>query len=181
MGKLPLPLASGCVSRDPGYQKLLFEEHYAILMRVAFRYVSTYEQALEATHNGFLRIFRECIRLRSNLKVKRKGGLSAWMKRVFIITLVDHIKTEPELHIPQPIPDDRWLPHDILPSDTERMHIELIKILKELPVSSRLVFNLHIIDGFSHREIAGMLAISVKDSKRHIRSASEYCHRSLTR
>ena len=181
MEKSPLQLIVGCARQDSGCPKLLFEEYYVILMKVAFRYVSTYEQALEATHNGFLRIFRECIRLRSNQKRKRKGGLSDWMKRAFILTLVDHIKSEPDLHIPRPIPDDRWLPYDKFPSDTEKKHIELIKILKELPVSSRLVFNLHVIDGFSHREIARMLDITVKDSKRHKRSAREYCNRSLTR
>jgi RNA polymerase sigma-70 factor (ECF subfamily) len=148
-------------------------------MKVAFRYVSTYEQALEATHNGFLRIFRECIRSRNNQKVESKGSLPVWIKKTFVVTLVEHIRTEPGLYIPRPVPDDLWLPHDKIPSDMEKMHIELIKVLKELPVSSRLVFNMHVIDGFSHREIARMLDITVKDSKRYITSAREYCNRHL--
>jgi len=181
MEKSPLQLIGGCTKQDPGFQKLLFEEYYVILMKVAFRYVSTYEQALEATHSGFLRIFRECVKFRNNLKVKGKDTLSVWIRRVFIITLVDHIRAEPELHIPRSIPDDRWLSNDNLPSDTEKIHIELIKILKEIPVSPRLVFNLHVIDGFSHREIARMLDITVKDSKRKLINARDYCSRSLVR
>jgi RNA polymerase sigma factor (sigma-70 family) len=181
MEKSPLQLIGGCAKQDTTCKKLLFEEYYAILMKVAFRYVSTYEQALEATHNGFLRIFRECPRFRSNRKVKGKDALSVWIKRVFIITIVDHVKAEPDLYTSRHIPDDLWLSYTQLPSDIEMMYIELIKILKELPVSSRLVFNLHIIDGFSHREIARILDITVKDSKHRVVDAREYCNRSLTR
>jgi len=150
-------------------------------MKVAFRYVSTYGQALEATHNGFSRIFRECIRSRSNKKEKGKRALSVWVKRVFIISLVDNIKADPDLHTPRPIPDDLWLPYDKLPSEVEMMYIKLIKILKELPVSTRLVFNLYVLDGFSHPEIAEILDITVRDSKHHIINARGYCNRSLTR
>jgi RNA polymerase sigma factor (sigma-70 family) len=179
MENLPLQLVTGCTKQDPGRQKLLFEEYYTMLMKVAFRYVSTYEQAFDETLNGYLRIFRECIRFRAHQKVGRKETLSAWIKRVFIITLIDRIKAEPESHFPRPIPGDLWLPYDKLPTDMEKMHIELIKVLKELPVSSRLVFNLHVIDGFSHREIAGMLDIAVEDSKRNLIKARRLLQQAL--
>jgi RNA polymerase sigma-70 factor (ECF subfamily) len=52
----------------------------------------------------------------------------------------------------------------------------LIKILKGLPVTYRLVFNLHVIDGFSHAEIAKMLGIRVKDSKYNLLEAKKYCN-----
>lgn len=161
------------------WQKSLFETHYDTLLKVAFRYVSTYEQALEVTHHGFLKIFHEFVRFKINQNVKFPAALAAWIKRIFIISLVDQIKSEIKLQMPGPIPEDIWKQNDRVLSDIEFKYIELIKILKGLPVSCRLVFNLYIIDGFSSAEIAGMLGITVKDLKYDLIKARKYCYESL--
>ena len=172
-------IISGCAKGDPRYQKLFYEEYHSILMKVAFRYVSTYEQALELTQNGFLKIFHEFIRLRFDQYVITKETLFAWIKRTFIVTLVDHIRSEFDSHIPRPIPEDIWNQYDRPFTDKEMMYIKLIKILKGLPTLYRLVFNLYVIDGFTHREIAGMLGITMEGSKRNLIRAREYLNKSL--
>jgi RNA polymerase sigma factor (sigma-70 family) len=162
------------------WRKLLFEVHYGTLLKVAFRYVSTYEDAVEMTCHGFIKIFNEATRLKINPDLKLKDGLSAWVKRIFIITLVDKIKSELNSHITRPIPEDVWQePGSQANLESEIIYIEVIKILKGLPVTYRLVFNLHVIDGFSHAEIAKMLCITVKDSKDNLYEAKKYCTRSL--
>ena len=162
------------------WQILLFEAHYSTLLKVAFRYVSTYEQAVEMTYHGFIKIFNKVTRVKITQDVRFKGGLSALVKRIFIITLVDKIKSELNLHIPRPIPEDVWHePGSQENLESEIIYIELIKVLKGLPVTYRLVFNLHVIDGFSHAEIAKMLRITVKDSKYNLLEAKKYCYRSL--
>jgi RNA polymerase sigma factor (sigma-70 family) len=162
------------------WRKLFFEAHYAILLKVAFRYVSTYEQAVEMTYHGLIRIFNEVTRLKISTEMKFNAGLSAWVKRTFILTLVDKIKAELNLHSPRPIPGDIWQePGGQANLESVIVYIELIKILKGLPVTYRLVFNLHVIDGFSHAEIAGMLGITVKESKYNLLEAKKYCNRSL--
>jgi RNA polymerase sigma factor (sigma-70 family) len=162
------------------WQKSLFEAHYGTLLKVAFRYVSTYEQAVETTYHGFIKIFNEVTRLKIRQDMKFKDGVSAWVKRIFIITLVDKIKSELNLHTPRPIPGDIWHePGHQANLESEIIYIELIKVLKGLPVTYRLVFNLHVIDGFSHAEIAKMLHITVKDSKYKLLEAKKYCNRSL--
>jgi RNA polymerase sigma-70 factor (ECF subfamily) len=162
------------------WQKLLFEAHYGTLLKVAFRYVSTYEQAVEMTYHGFGKIFNEATRLKIGQDVKFRDGLSAWVKRIFIIMLVDKIKSEFNLHITRPIPEDIWQESGNQANlESEIIFIEVIKILKGLPVTYGLVFNLHVIDGFSHAEIARMLRITVKDSKYNLLEAKKYCNRSL--
>ena len=164
------------------WQKLLFEAHYDILLKVAFRYVSTYEQAVEMTYQGFSKLFNELTRLKIGQDVKLKDELSAWAKRIFIIMLVDKIKSELNNHIPRPLPENIWQTsgnQGIL--ENEIGYIEVIKILKGLPVTYRLVFNLHVIDGFSHAEIAKMLRITVKDSEHKLHEAKKYCNRLLER
>ncbi len=125
-----------------------------------------YEQAVDMTHHGFIKIFNEVTRLKISQESKFKDALSTRYKKLFIITLVDKIKSEINMHIPQPIPVDVWQQSGTrLNLANELIYIDLIKILKGLPVTFRLVFNLHVIDGFSHAEIAKMLGITVKDSK----------------
>jgi RNA polymerase sigma factor (sigma-70 family) len=158
---------------------LLFETYYGILIKIAFRYVGSYEQAVEVTHNGFLKIFHELMRLRINQNEKFIHALSGLIKRIFIINTVERIKSEPELHYSKPIPEELWKQQDTVLSDAELEHVELIKILKGLPISYRLVFNLNVIDGFSHSQIAQMLDISIKDSKYKLINARRYCYRAL--
>ena len=168
------------MERYSQWQKVLFEAHYDILLKVAFRYVSTYEQAVEMTYHGFIKIFNEVTRLKISQDVRFNDRLSAWVKRIFIITLVDKIKSELHLHRPRPIPGNIWHePGNQEKLESEILYIELIKLLKGLPVTYRLVFNLHVIDGFSHAEIAKMLLITVKDSKSNLLEAKKYCNRSL--
>jgi RNA polymerase sigma-70 factor (ECF subfamily) len=162
------------------WQKLLFQAHYDALLKVAFRYVSTYEQAIEMTYHGFVKIFNEVTRLKIGLDVQFKDELSAWIKRIFIISLVDKIKSELDLYNPRPIPGDIWQePGAGAILESEIIYIELIKVLKGLPVTYRLVFNLHVIDGFSHAEIAKMLHITARNSKYELLEAKKHCARSL--
>ena len=162
------------------WQHLLFKTHYGTLLKVAFRYVSTYEQAVEMTYRGFSKIFNEITRLKIGRDVIFEDRLSAWVKRIFIIMMVDNINSEPDLHIPRPIPRDIWHePGKQANLESEMMDIEVIKVLKGLPVTHRLIFNLHVIDGFSHAEIAKMLGITGKDSKSNLLEARKYCKRSV--
>jgi RNA polymerase sigma factor (sigma-70 family) len=172
-------MASESIKQYPSNQKLLFETYYGILIKIAFRYVGTYEQAVEVTHYGFLKIFHELMRRGINQNEKFIDALSGLIKRIFIISTMDRIKSAPELHFSKPIPEELWKQQDSTLSDTELRHIELIKILKGLPKSYRLVFNLYVIDGFSHSEIAKMLGISRQDSKYKLIMARRYCYRSL--
>jgi RNA polymerase sigma factor (sigma-70 family) len=162
------------------WQKAFFEAHYHLLLKVAFRYVSTYEQAVEMTHHGFIQLFNELARLKIGQDAKFKDGLSAWVKRMFIMMLVDKIRSAPNLYIPRPIPEDIWQERGHQENlESEMIYREVIKILKGLPVTLRLIFNLHVIDGFSHEEIAKMLRITAKDSKHQLLEAKKYCNKLL--
>ena len=88
--------------------------------------------------------------------------------------LVDKIRSAPNIYRPRLVPEDIWQASDKQGNlESEIMYIEVIKILKGLPVPRRLVFNLHVIDGFSHAEIAKMLRITVKDSEYKLHEAKK--------
>jgi RNA polymerase sigma factor (sigma-70 family) len=157
-------------------QQILFEKYYGNLLKIAFRYAGTYEQAVEMTHNGFLPVFQKFTEFRGAGRDKIGDSLPAWIRKFFVIALVDRIMSEPRLHWPRPIPGDLWKQEKgrVL-SDEEIREVELIKIVKGLPVPYRLVFNLFVIDGFPHQEIARMLGISVGESEQRLFKAREFC------
>lgn len=163
----------GCAKGESRYQKLLYEEYYSILMKVAFRYVSTYKQALDLTQTGFIKIFREFIGPRFEQDAITKETLFAWIKKTFIVSLVDHMKPALDLYKSRPIPGNIWNEYDRPLTENEMLYVNLIKGLKELPTVKRLVFNLHVLDGFTHGEIAGMLGITVDGSKQNLIRARE--------
>ena len=171
----------GCAKGDSTYQKILYEKYYSILMKVAFRYVSTYEQTLESTQNGFLKIFHELIRSGFDHYEISKETVLAWIKKTFIKTIVDHMKSALDLYKPRPIPRDIWKEYDGPFTDSEMKQIKLIKILKGLPTIYRLVFNMYVMDGFTHCEIAGLLGISVENSKQNLIRAREFLNKSFAR
>src|ERR1700722_14417592 len=90
------------------HQKQFFEDYYGTLLKVAFRYAATYEQAVDMTHHGFVRMFHEVKRQKIGHEVRCNGVLSARCKNIFISTLIDKIKSEINLHFPQPVPEDLW-------------------------------------------------------------------------
>src|ERR1700722_2969008 len=101
-------MASEYTKQYPDNQKLMFETYYGILIKIAFRYVGSYEQAVEVTHYGFLKIFHELMSRRINQSEKFIDALSGLIKRIFIINTVERIKSEPGLHYSKPIPEELW-------------------------------------------------------------------------
>jgi RNA polymerase sigma factor (sigma-70 family) len=170
---------SKLVTYDPASNRLLYEEYYGKLLKVAFRYVGTYEQAQEVTHNGFLTLFRELSRLGNDQSAILNAGLSVWISRTFIISVVEQMKSKPTLQISGLIPEHLWKKNDQVYSGAEIMSIELIKILKGLAAHHRIIFNLYVIDGFSHEEIAKIMGITVRHSEYSLIKARRYCDRAL--
>lgn len=95
-----------------------------------------------------------------------------WMRTIMINTAIDDLRRNnfmPEIGI---LPDQIWLMEDATQAaDQQVLYKELILEIKKLPPSYRLVFNMYVIDGFTHQEIAARLGISVGTSKSNLSKA----------
>ena len=139
-------------------------------MGICLRYARDRDQALEAMNDGFLKAFRDVYRFdATRYPADILGSFRGWLKRIMVHTAIDHYRAN-ERHQHQQELDDATLnqadqgatPLDKLSYD------ELLSLVQRLPPAYRAVFNLAVIDGFSHEEIAEQLRISVGTSKSNL-------------
>jgi RNA polymerase sigma factor (sigma-70 family) len=173
-------IITGCTRQDRQCQKALYEQCFGFCFRIAFRYVKTYEQATEVTHDAFLRIFRNVGRfeIRSSRNVGKM--LMGWIKRIVINAAIDYMRKEStwsnccplQVYIPDQFEEGNT-------SDSPVLYKELIALVRGLPPAYQLTFNLHVIEGYSHPEIATMLGIATGTSKSNLAKARAILRKSI--
>lgn len=138
------------------------------MMALCLRYVRDRQDALEVLNDALLKVFKQMGRFDPT-----KAALYTWMRTILINTALDALRKQKLIRDREMRPgsdSDEW-PH----IDNEALGKiggdELLGIIHELPVTTRLVFNLHVIDGYSHAEIASMLGISEGTSRWHLNDA----------
>ena len=157
-------LINDCKKKDIKAQEQLYRQYAPKLFSVCLKYSRNYTEAQDYLQDGFLLIF-EKIHLYSF-----KGSFDGWLKRVMINHVLQLYRKETFLslvneEITEAIDDDVVI-------EEETVSLEyLMKIIQELPDRYRLVFNLYVIDGYSHQEIAEMLNINIGTSKSNLSRA----------
>jgi len=175
-----LHIITGCAEQDRQCQKMLYEQYYGLCLKIAFRYVNTYEQAVEVTHDAFLKMFRNFSRFEVRDKEKVEMLLIGWIRRVVINAAIDYMRREINNSNTYPIPEHVWEHKDDgQSSDNSVLYKELIALVKDLPPAYRTVFNLHVIEGYSHPEIAKMLGITTGTSKSNLSKARAHLQKAL--
>ena len=151
-------IIAGCVHNNQKDQRFLYEKYYGYCLKTVFRYIYRYDKAVDVVNDGFVKVFRNFSKFQYNNTENLEMILMGWMKKNFLPEIGD-------------IADNIWLVDRSQQSDQALMYKELIKEIKKLPPSYRTVFNLYVIDGFTHQEIANQLGISVGTSKSNLSKA----------
>jgi RNA polymerase sigma factor (sigma-70 family) len=145
---------------------MLYEKYYGYALKVVFRYIYRYENATDVTNDGFVKFFKHIERFDAGPAADSEKILMGYLKRIMINTAIDELrknKMSPEIG---GIPENVWeVPDNSEDAQQKLLYKELIKMIKELAPKYRSVFNLYVIDGFNHLEIADMLSIPVGTSK----------------
>lgn len=157
---------------DHKCQKTLYERYYGYALKVVFRYIYRYEKAVDVVNDGFVKIFRNFHKFSCpNLEHLEPTWLS-WMKKIMVNTAIDELRRNNMMAEIGGLPDSVW---DIQDSHNDAdqyiLYKELISQLKNLPPSYRVAFNMYVIDGYSHVEIAKILGISTGTSKSNLAKA----------
>lgn len=167
-----IQIIEGCKKQEAKYQKILYERFYGYALKIAFRYVYRYEIAVNVTNDSFVKVFKHVGRFRYEEEDFPERLLMAWMKRIVINTSIDELRKNnmtPEIG---GIPDYVWEEADnSQKADQKLLYKELISYIKNLPPMYRIVFNMFVIDGCTHFEIADSLGISVGTSKSNLSRA----------
>ena len=162
-------ILDGCLRNDRKCQELLYKQFYGYAVGVCMRYVPNREEAVEVVNDGFLKVFQKVQMYDADKPFK------LWLRRIMINTALDHYRQNIKF---QHHDDISVAENSIATSDTNSAyshlaHEELIELIQQLTPAYRTVFNLYVIDGYSHEEISQKLGISEGTSKSNLARARE--------
>jgi RNA polymerase sigma-70 factor (ECF subfamily) len=173
-------IVEGCVRMEHKYQKLVYERYFGFALKVVFRYIYRYEKAIDITNDGFVKLFRSFDSFDSGPEEEVERILMGYIKKIMINSSIDELrknKMTPEIG---GIPDEVWdMNSKTHEADQMMLYKDIILMIKKLPPQYRVVFNMYVIDGYNHLEIADIMKISVGTSKSSLSRARTILQKSL--
>ncbi|PKD21727.1 RNA polymerase subunit sigma-70 [Salegentibacter salinarum] len=151
-----------CKKQDIRAQEKLYRMYSGKLFGLCLKYSNNYQQAEDNLQDGFMTIFNKID------QYEDKGSFEGWMKRIVINTTLQKHRKEKYFEII----NENQLEDPVVEIDDDEITTDfLLESIQELPERYRQIFNLYALDGFSHKEIADMLNISVGSSKSNLARA----------
>lgn len=152
-------LIEGCKKRNPQAQRALYEQYKVTLFRVCLRYAKDRSEAQDMLQDGFIKIFTDLPKFRG------EGALGGWLRRVMVNACLQHLRKWKNLF---PATDVQQFAESHATNDNVIADLgakELTQLIQTLPIGYRVVFNMYVVEGYSHKEIAEQLSVSVSTSK----------------
>ncbi len=169
-------IIEGCRSNRHKYQMALYDKYAPMLRGICLRYVKNGADADDLLQEGFIKI------LKNISNYVETGSFKAWLKRIMINQAINFCKQKKLLKYTDLCEnfdfdtedanddyDNRKVENRIIEANLSPQQI--LSLINELPDGYRMVINLYVIDGFSHKEIAEQLNISVNTSKSQLSRA----------
>ncbi len=169
-------LLQACQRGNRQSQTLLYTKYKSRLMGLCKRYARSREEAEDMFHEGFIRIFQQLH------TIAQSDKLLPWMKRVMVNTAINvyhkNHKQQAETDY-----EDAWghASNDHIDTLARLSADELSGLIQALPTGYRMVFNLYVVDGYTHPEIGEMLGISEGTSKSQLARAKGALKQKLQR
>jgi RNA polymerase sigma factor (sigma-70 family) len=156
------PIIEGCKEQSRAAQSKLYQMLSPKMMSMVRRYIDydKYMLAEEILNNGFLKVFQKID------TYKFEGSFEGWVRRVVFHCLSDYIRQNIKYH-DKTVFVEKDQEFNANPSSNFDYN-DLMKLIYQLPETSRTVFNMYAIEGFSHKEISDQLSISEGTSKWHV-------------
>ena len=149
-------------------QHKLFKYFYGSVMSVCMRYAGSTDEAADMLNEGFLKVF-------SNLdKYENSGSFEAWLKRVVCNAALDYRRRydkNVELVDIDDIQEVHLSDYYVNDAISKISSNEIVRLIQQLPPVTRMVFNMFLFEGYSHREIAQQLNITENTSAWHVNNA----------
>jgi RNA polymerase sigma factor (sigma-70 family) len=175
-------ILNGCILNQRAAQKEIYCIYYNYTMSIALQYSSGYDNAIEMTNDAFLKVYRGLKKFtpRYNNTI---ASFTAWLKKVAVNACIDHaIKYNKKEVLSMSVDYAQVLPADEQETAEQMLHHkEIIQCVQQLTPAYKTVFNLYVIEGFTHAEIAYKLNISEGTSKSNLFKAKENLRQLLKR
>jgi len=157
-------LIRACVRNDTNAQHTLFEKYAGILMTICRRYAGDQHEAEDMLQEAFISIFSHINQF------KYAGSFEGWLKRITVNTAIKILQKRKVRVISISNVEFEMISPDFnILSDLNTE--DLLKLISQLPDGYRMIFNLYVIEGYSHDEIAAMLKIKTATSRSQLSKA----------
>ncbi len=174
-------LIAGCCKNDRNSQRDLYYLLHDYAMKISYRYFSRVEDAEELTNESFIKLFKNINQFDSRRGGEPEALLKGWFKRIVVNTCIDHLRRTHLKLVSQEISEESETFADTQESGIDKlMYNEIIEAVRKLTPVYRTVFNLFVIEGFSHEEISSQLNISVGASKSNLSKARHNLRKIIT-
>ena len=159
-------LLLACHREEEAARRRLYNDFYALALSVALHYSADRAEAEELVHDGFLKLFRALA------ERPFVGHFVSYFRSIIVNTGIDHYRVQQRRRVLL----RRFLPTAVTrPIQNEALHKldeqDVLRYIQRLTPGYRLVFNLYVLEGLSHPEIAERLGISVSTSKSNLAKA----------
>ena len=160
-------LVKGCKNCDREAQKQLYLKYADDMMTVAIRYTRDLSSAKDLVHNAFLKVYKTI-----GQYDERKGTLGGWMRQILINEALQSIRKQGRMVISteEVFMNEQATDLTII----QKLEAEdILNLLQKLPEGCRVIFNLHVIEGYKHQEISQMLGITASASRSQLTRAKK--------
>lgn len=167
-------MIKGCLKNNPLAQRTLYNKLGPKMMGVCLRYMTNTEEAEDVLQDGFVKVFDKLGAYSGT------GSFEGWVRRIFVNTALDAIRKNRKLkhqtqieNVAFALESNDFIFETLVAED-------LMKVLQELPQGYKTVFNLYAIEGYSHKEIAKRMNVTVSTSKSQFSRAKAMLREKIT-
>lgn len=173
-GYIEKQLIDNCLQGDRLAQRKLYELYSGKMMGICLRYCRDRETAKDLLHDGFLKIYTHLD------KFEGKGSFEGWMRRIMVNTALEFLRKKNDEGYNMDIEEAFTLSSDDCSALEKMQAEELLAVIQKLPDTYRTTFNLFVIEGYSHREIAETMSITESSSRVYLTRAKQLIQQMLT-
>ncbi len=152
-------LLAGCLKNNAAAQEALYSRFSPRMLGVCYRFAKNREDAEDMLQEGFIKVFTQIHQYRN------EGALEGWIRRIIVHTCINHLKKNKKFSDSLDIihANSIHVNEEMIPSIMQAKQV--VECIRMLPLGYRTVLNLYAIEGFPHKEIAGMLDIEESTSR----------------
>ncbi len=143
-------LIKGCIEGNPEMQRLLYDRFSSKMYGVCLRYAENTEDANDVMQEGFIKVYK------SLPKFRAEGSFEGWIRRIFVNTSIEHYRKKVKLYNVTEVQENTIEDNELDALDSLATK-DILNIVNELSPGYKQVFNMHVVEGYSHKEIADIV------------------------
>lgn len=170
-------IIAGCKEGRRSAQNELFARYSGAMLGIAMRYSNNKTEAEDALQEAFIKIYKHIIKFEG----RRDGSLTSWIKTIVVNTTLSLNKKNKKHNYTDNIDDISFKCSEEIEevTDIEGTQNKILSAINQLPIGYKTVFNLYVMEGYSHQEIADILSISINTSKSQLSKARKFLKNTL--